>query len=120
MMDKEYFINYYKNHKKEYRKRDKRWRKNNPEKVKAIKERYLEKYLGKRKKSINKTDYGKVGLRALYIKQYGKNLESKIDNITHLKCKKRRFCLECTLDKKECPGWENCIHKKETLEIINS
>jgi len=86
----------------------------------SISKRYLEKYLGKRKKSINKTDYGKVGLKALYIKQYGKNLESKIDGITHLKSKKRRFCLDCPLDKKECPGWENCINKKEILEIINS
>ena len=55
-MDKEYFRNYYKNHKREYRKRDKRWRKNNPEKVKEIKERYMESLLGKRKKGINKTD----------------------------------------------------------------
>ena len=120
MMDKEYYRNYYKNHKKEYRGRDKRWRKNNPEKVKAIKERYMESLLGKRKKGINKTNYEKGGLRALYIKQYGKNLESKIDNVTHLKSKERRFCLDCPLDKKKCPGWENCIHKKETLEIINS
>ena len=86
----------------------------------SISKRYLEKYLGKRKKSINKTDYGKVGLRVLYIKQYGKNLESKIDNITHLKSKGRRFCLDCPLDKKECPGWKNCINKKEILKIINS
>ena len=119
-MDKEYFRNYYKSHKKEYRKRDEGWRKNNPEKVKAIKERYMESLLGKRKKGTNKTNYEKGGLRALYIKQYGKNLESKIDNVTHLKSKERRFCLDCPLDKKECPGWENCIHKKETLEIINS
>ena len=41
--------NYYRDHKKEYLKRAKKWRKNNPEKVKAIKERYLEKLLGKKK-----------------------------------------------------------------------
>lgn len=87
--------------------------------VSAIRDKYLKSLLGKRKKSINKTNYGKIGLKALYIKQYGKNLESKVDNITHLKSKKRRFCLECPLDKKECPGWGNCIHKKEALKIIN-
>jgi len=47
--DKDYFKIYYQNHKKDYRERDKKWRKNNPEKVKEIRKRCRENNLAKRK-----------------------------------------------------------------------
>ena len=124
MMDKEYFRNYYKNHKKEYRGRDKKWRKNNPEKVKAIKERYMESLLGKRKKGINKTDYGKTSLKGLFIDSYGKDLRNKKDDVTNTEHQKRMICVDCIHYKhgkilKGCPGWDRCPFKKEILKEIS-
>jgi len=123
-IDKEYFQKYYQDHKKEYRDRDRRWLKNNPEKAKARKERYLEKLLGKRKKTTNKTDYSVKSLKDSYIKRYGKKINKMKDDVTNVKYKIRIFCLDCIEYKGskflECPGWEKCIYKEEILETIKN
>jgi len=109
--DKEYFQKYFQVHKKEYRRRYIQWNKDNPEAAKAISKRYREK---KRKKSINKSDYGKIPLEELYIRGYGKSLRKTKDDVTHIRHKKRMFCVDC-LDYKtrECPGWDRCKYKEE-------
>jgi len=118
--DKEYYRKYYKDHKEKIIKKSIEWQKNNPEKARKIRKRYREKEPGERKKPINKTNYGETPLKKLYIKLYGKDLENKMDNISHVKGKKRIFCVDCPIhNKKECPGWENCNYKGELLKIIN-
>ena len=114
---KEYFQNYYKNHKKEYAKRNQKRR--SPRQIEKINQKYIEKYAGKRKKSINKSNYGKP-LKDLFIKHYGSDLENKVDDATHTLHKKRMICVDCLLyNSKECPGWENCPYKQKILQVIN-
>lgn len=43
MKDKAYFQKYYQGHKEEYEKRNKKWCKDHPKEIKAIKDRYKEK-----------------------------------------------------------------------------
>jgi len=123
-MDKIYFQKYYQDHKKEYRKRDKKRYKNNPEKAKARRERYLEKLLEKRKKSINKTDYSVKSLKDSYIKRYGNKINKMKDDVTNVRYKIRIFCLDCIEYKGskflKCPGWDKCIYKEEILETIKN
>ena len=119
-MDKAYFQNYYQEHKKQYDKRKKEWRKKNPEKVRAISKRYREKLSGKRKKSINKTNYSRTtSLKKSYLKRYGKDLNNKKDDVTDTPHKARMVCVDCLDYKTErCPGWDKCKYKEEILEEI--
>lgn len=91
--------------------------------VVSISKRYREKFAGKRKKSINKSNYGGKSLKELYIERYGKNLNKTKDNATLTGYKKRIFCIDCINYKRgktlNCPGWEKCKFKEETLEEIN-
>ena len=124
MIDKEYFINYYKNHKEEYLKRNRNWRKNNPKKVSKNNKKYYKEFSEKRKKAINKSNYGGKPLKELLIKRYGKNLKKTKDNVTLTEHKKRIFCVDCIYYKrgrilKGCPGWDKCPFRKEILEEIN-
>lgn len=122
--DKEYFIDYYKNHKKEYLKRNRKWRKNNPDKVSKNNKKYYKKFLVKRKKSINKSNYEVKSLKGLFIERYGNDLKKRKDNVTLTGHKKRIFCIDCIYYKrgkilKGCPGWDKCKFKEEILEEIN-
>jgi len=120
-MDKEYFENYYQDHKKEYRGRQRKWYKNNPEKAKAKNERYLKKLLAKRKKATNKTNYSGTSLEGLFIRGYGKGLGKTKDDVTHTDHKKRMVCVDCLeCGTKECPGWDKCKYKEEILETIKN
>ena len=111
--DKEYFRNYYKDHKEKYIERYNKWRKNNPEKVRIINERYL------KKKSTNKSRYSRTPLKELYIERYGKCLRKTKDDVTHTNHKRRMICIDCLEYKTErCPGWEACKYKDEILEEI--
>ena len=119
-MSKKYFQKYYQDHKKEYNKRRKKWCKKNPEKAIAIRKRYREKFLGKRKPAINKTDYSRVtSLKESFIKRYCNDLRNKKDDITHRKHKGKIICVDC-LDyrTRRCPGWDKCEYKEEILEEI--
>ena len=119
MTDKEYFENYYQDHKKEYRERQRKWYKDNPEKLKASIKRY--RLLGKRKKATNKTNYSGTSLEGLFIRGYGKSLGKTKDDVTHTDHKKRMVCVDCLEHKtKECPGWDKCKYKEEILETIKS
>jgi len=121
MTGKEYFITYYENHKEEYLKRNRNWRKNNPKKKSKNNKKYYKKW--KRKKSINKSKYSGTSLKELYIKRYGRDLEKTKDNATLTEHKKRIFCVDCIHYRRgkiqDCPGWEKCKYKEEILEIIN-
>jgi len=123
MTDKEYFITYYKDHKGEYLKRNRKWRKNNPKKVSKNNKKYYKKFLEKRKKSINKSNYGGTSLKEMYIKRYGRDLEKTKDNATLTAHQKRMVCIDCIHYKRGkisgCPGWDKCKYKEEILEIIN-
>ena len=120
-MDKEYFQKYYQDHKREYRERQRKWYKNNPEKAKARNERYLKKLLAKRKKATNKTNYSGTSLEGLYIRGYGKSLGKTKDDVTHTDHKKRMVCVDCLeCGTKECPGWDKCKYKEEILETIKN
>jgi len=124
MTDKEYFITYYKNHKEEYLKRNRNWRKNNPKKKSKNNKKYYKRFVEKRKKSINKSNYGRESLKKLLIKRYGKDLKKTKDNITLTAHKKKMFCVDCIYYKrgrilKGCPGWDKCPFKEEILEEIN-
>jgi len=105
MMNKKYTKIYYKNHKKEYH------------------ERYLKSLIGGRKKSINKSNYGREPLKKLLIERYGKKLKKTKDNITLTAHKKKIFCVDCIYYKrgrilKGCPGWDKCPFKEEILKEI--
>ena len=117
MIDKEYFKNYYKDHKEGYIKRYNKWRKDNPEKVRVINERHLRK-----KKATNKSRYSRVPLKELYIERYGKSLRKTKDDVTHTNHKRRIFCIDCINYKRgktlNCPGWEKCKYRQEILEEI--
>ena len=88
-----------------------------------ISKRYREKYLGKRKKAINKSDYGRTSLKKLFIERYGRNLSKTKDDVTHAEHKKRMICVDCINYKRgkirNCPGWDKCIYKEKILKVIN-
>lgn len=110
-----YMKQYYKDHREKMIKQSLQWHKDNPKKVSIISKRYRE-----RREPENKTNYGKKGLKALSIKQYGKDLESKKDNVTRVPLKRRLFCLDCGEHGTDlCPSWENCEYKLEILRLIN-
>jgi len=110
-----YMKQYYKDHREKIIKQSLQWKKDNPEKVKIIVKRSRE-----RREPENRANYGKKELKDLSIKQYGKDLESKKDNITCVPLKKRLFCLDCEEHGTDlCPGWENCEYKLEILQLIN-
>ena len=118
-MNKEYFENYYQDHKKEYRERQRKWYKDNPEKAKASIKRY--RLLGKRKKATNKTNYGETSLKGLFIRSYGKDLKKTKDDVTHNSHTKKMICIDCLEYKtKGCPGWDKCEYKEEILEEIKT
>jgi len=124
-MDKEYFITYYKDHKEEYLKRNRGWRKNNPKKKSKNNKKYYQEFLKKRKKSINKSNYEIKSLKELFIERYGKNLNKIKDNATFTEHKKRIFCVDCIYYRrgrilKGCPGWEKCIYRKELIRLIKN
>ena len=119
-MDKEYYQNYYQDHKKEYDKRKKKWCKKNPEKARAISKRYREKFAGKRKGAINKSDYSKrTSLKESYLKRYGNDLKNMKDDVTNKTYKGKMVCIDC-LDyrTRRCPGWDRCKYREEILEEI--
>ena len=125
MPDKEYFITYYNDHKEEYLKRNRRWRKNNPKKVSKNNKKYYKEFSKKRKKAINKSNYAGEPLKKLLIERYGKYLLKTKDNITLTQHRKKMFCVDCIYYQKGkiskgCPGWDKCPFKEEILEEINN
>ena len=123
MTDKEYFATYYENHKEDYLKRNRTWRKNNPKKKSKNNKRYYKKFLEKRKGSVNKSNYGKNSLKKIYIERYGKDLQRTKDNVTLTNHEKRMFCVDCINYKRgkilNCPGWEKCEYKLEIMKMID-
>jgi hypothetical protein len=110
-----YMKKYYKEHREKIINQSIQWKKDNPEKVKIIVKRFRE-----RREPENKTNYGRKGQKVLLIKQYGKDLESKKDNVTRVPLKRRLFCLDCEEHETDlCPGWENCEYKLEIIQLIN-
>lgn len=110
-----YMKQYYKDHREKMIKQSIQWHQDNPKRTRIINKRYRE-----RREPENKTNYGRKGLKALSIKQYGKDLESKKDNIACVSYTRRLFCLDCEEHETDlCPGWENCKYKNEVLELIN-
>ena len=58
-------------------------------------------------------------LAKLYIKHYGKHLDSHYDRAEKTVCKERIFCLDC-LDFEACKGrfWKGCPNRAKVLKII--
>ena len=99
-MDKEYFKKYYQDHKKEFQDRRDKWCIKNPEKAKAIIERYKKKFAGKRKKSINKSKYYKPKKVIPFKKRISPELLAKIEENTMTNNKYIKFFNKQDLVKK--------------------
>ena len=95
----EYMRQYYIDHREKMLNQSKKWCKDHPRRIREINKRRRD------KRDENKTNYGKKGLKALYIEDYGKDLESKKERIIWRKHQIRLFCLDCKDYRTDlCPG----------------
>ena len=111
---KEYMRQYYKDHREKMLNQSKKWHKDHPRRMREINKRWRD------KRGFDKTNYDKKGLKALYIEDYGKDLENK-KRLIWSKHQIRLFCLDCKdYGTDLCPGWSNCKYKLEVMKIIES
>ena len=66
----------------------------------------------------NMATYSTEGLAILFVKDYGKDLESKYDKADKTLRKKRIFCLDC-IDYKTCGKfWSGCPYRAIVMKLI--